>query len=288
MTAARRQRALMYARLLEMRWVFGSRRARIATELDRQRLVLRGHLFRVLLTVRSAFVGLAATSGRRRSSRRAHVVGMERASRSGVDRLRTSRPKLSLHERRARHVSHGREYVAGVRVAPLPKSGLSSRDLQRPRTAWTTPRAPARSGFLRAAGVVAAGIAVMALAGIAVVATRSVGSNRENNAAGSTRSWPAGQIGRGFLHFPGTSTPTDKAQTSSHAPRRAERPTARTVRHAESSVAKRLTLVSNTVQSASTPAAPTTGTAAPPSAGPSPLPAPPGASSPSPLKAPGR
>jgi hypothetical protein len=50
-----------------------------------------------------------------------------------------------------------------------------------------------------------------------------------------------------------------------------------------------MTLVSNTVQAASIPTAPTTSTTAatvPHSTGASPLPAPPGASGPSPLKAP--
>jgi hypothetical protein len=275
----------MYARLLEMRRAFGSRRARIATGLHRQRLVLRGHVFRVLLTVPSA---LAAAAGRQRNSLGERVVAMERASRSGVDRLVTSRPKLNLHERRARPDSHARKYVAGMRVAPRPKTDLSSRDFQRSRTAWTTRRAPARSGFLRAAGVAAAGIAVLALAGIAIVATRNVGSNRETN-AGPGRAGLTGQIGHGFLHFPTPPAPAEKAHTSREATSRARRATTSTVRHTKRSVAKQLTLVSNTVQSASTAAAPTTGTVASPSgAGPSPLAAPPGASGPSPLKAPGR
>jgi hypothetical protein len=54
-------------------------------------------------------------------------------------------------------------------------------------------------------------------------------------------------------------------------------------------VAQRMTLVSNTVQAASIPTAPTTSTTAaavPHSTGASPLPAPPGGSGPSPLKAP--
>jgi hypothetical protein len=288
MTAARRQRALMYARLLQMRRAFAPRRPRIPAELHRQRLGSRGQLFRAQQTVSSGLAGLSAAFGRRRRSWQARVFALERASRSVADRLVTSRPKLSLREGRARHVSQARQYVAGVRVVPRLKTGASSRDFQRSRAGSTTRPTPARFGLPRAAGVVVAGFAVVAIAGTAIVAMRGVGSNRETS-AGSGLPRSTDQIGRGFLHFPATPPPADNAHASPGAPRRAERTTARTARRTKPSVAKHLTLVSNTVQSAATPAAPTTSTAAPPSsAGPSPLPAPPGASSPSPLKAPGR
>jgi hypothetical protein len=168
------------------------------------------------------------------------------------------------------------------------KSKLGLSGVRRSPIESTATRAPARTCLRRVAGAVIAGVALTPLAAIAVVATRNVGSNGKPEAARSGNPQSANQIAPGFLHFPANSTRTAGAHASPRPARHAERTTARTARRAKPRVTQRLTLVSNTVETASVPAAPAASTAATAShtTGPSPIPAPPGVSGPGPLKAP--
>jgi hypothetical protein len=255
MRAARRQRLLMYTRLLRLQQTGGSVLVRLKRGLRSQRLVLRGHFLRAALIGGSAVAGVVA-AGRR------HL--------------------LSLHVGPARFARER----APASPAWTSKLGLSG--VRRSRIESTATPAPTRTRLPRVAGAVIAGVALTAVAAIAVVATRNVGSNGKPEAARSGNPQSANQVAPGFLHFPANSTRTAGAHVSPRPARHAERTTARTARRAKPKVTQRLTLVSNTVETASVPAAPAASTAATAShtAGPSPLPAPPGASGPGPLKAP--
>jgi hypothetical protein len=285
--AGRRQRLLMYARLVRLRRAGAARLARLLTELRRQRLVLYARLIHVGLTTGSGLIGLVAASRRQWRWCRERLFRVERAWRSAVAGHVAAGRSLVLQERVARVGPHSRGAVARALVAPRRKSRL--RGFHRSRPASTATRAPVRRRFPRAAGGILAGVALAAVAATAVVATRHLESNGESSATGSGKPQSADQIVHGFLHFPAVSTPTAEAHTNPRAPKHVGRPTARTARHVRPKVAQRMTLVSNTVQAASIPTAPTTSTTAaavPHSTGASPLPAPPGASGPSPLKAP--
>jgi hypothetical protein len=287
--AGRRRRLLMYACLVRLRRASASRLARLLTELRRQRLVLNARLIHVRLTSRSALVGLVATSRRRWRSWCEHLFRVERAWRSAVVGHVAAGRRLVLRRRVARFGPHARGAVARAQVAPRRRSELRLSGSHRPRTASTATRAPARRRFPRAAGGIVAGVALAAVAATALVATRHLGSNGEASATGSGKLRSADQIVHGFLHFPAGSTPTAEAHPNPRASKPVGRQTARTARHVRPKVAQRMTLVSNTVQAASIPTAPTTTTTAaavPRSTGASPLPAPPAASGPSPLKAP--
>jgi hypothetical protein len=287
--AGRRQRLLMYARLVRLRRAGAARLARFLTELRRQRLVLYARLIHVRLTTGSGLIGLVAASRRQWRWWRERLFRVERAWRSAVAGHVAAGRRLVLQERVARLGPHPRGAVARALVAARRKSKLRLRGFHRSRTASTATRAPVRRRFPRAAGGILAGVALAAVAATAVVATRHLESNGESSATGSGKPQSADQIVHGFLHFPAVSTPTAEAHTNPRAPKHVGRPTARTARHVRPKVAQRMTLVSNTVQAASIPTAPTTSTTAaavPHSTGASPLPAPPGASGPSPLKAP--
>ena len=282
----RRQRLLMYARLVRLRQARASRLARLLAELRRRRLALYARLIHVRLTSGSALVGLVAASRRQWRSWCELLFRVERAWRSAVAGHVAAGRRFVLRERVARLGPHPRGAVARALVAPRRKSELRLRGFHRSRTASTATRAPVRRRFPRAAGGIVAGVALAAVAATALVATRHLGSNGETSATGSGKPQSADQIVHGFLHFPAVSTPTAEAHTNPRVPKHVGRPTAR---HVRPKVAQRMTLVSNTVQAASIPTAPTTSTTAaavPHSTGASPLPAPPGASAPSPLKAP--
>jgi hypothetical protein len=252
--AGRRQQLLMHTRLIRLRRTCRVMSVRVVTLLRQQRLVLRAHLLRAALIGRSAVAGVVA-AGRRHW--------------------------LSLHVGLAR--------FARKRAPASPpwknKLGLSS--VRRARIESTATRAPARTRLPRVAGAVIAGIALTAVAAIAVIATHNVGSNGKPEAARSGNPQPANPIRPGFLHFPATSTRAG-AHASPRPARHVERTTARTARRAKPKVTEKLTLVSNTVETASVQAPPaaSTATTASHGTGPSPLPAPPGASGPGPLKAP--
>jgi hypothetical protein len=289
LTELRQQRVLMHARLVHLRRDCGSRLVRFLTELRRQRLVLYAGLIHVRLTTGSGLIGLVAASRRQWRWWRERLFRVERAWRSAVAGHVAAGRRFVLRERVARLGPHPRGAVARALVAARRKSKLRLRGFHRSRTASTATRAPVRRRFPRAAGGILAGVALAAVAATAVVATRHLESNGESSATGSGKPQSADQIVHGFLHFPAVSTPTAEAHTNPRAPKHVGRPTARTARHVRPKVAQRMTLVSNTVQAASIPTAPTTSTTAaavPHSTGASPLPAPPGASGPSPLKAP--
>jgi len=183
---------------------------------------------------------------------------------------------------------HARVDLARVLVVPRRTSGLRLSGFHRPRAASTATRAPV-TRFSRPARAVLAGVALAALAVSAVVAMRNVGPSGNNNAAESGTPRSTDQVLHGFLHLPLTGTSrTAVAHNSPRATKHVEQAPAKTAHRAKVRVAQRMTLVSNTVQAASIPAAPAANTTAvaPHNTGPAALPAPPGGSGPKPLKAP--
>lgn len=268
LAAGRRQRLLLHARLIRLRRTCGVMLVRVVTLLRQQRPGLRAHLIRAKLVGLSVLDGLSAASVRRRRWWGEHVFRMKRACRS--------------------FGPHARYAIAREPASPPRKSDLGLRSVRRSRIESTGTRAPARKRFPRVTGALIAGIALTAAAAIAVVATRNVGSSGQPESLGAGNARSADQIAPGLLHFPDAPTRNAGAHASPRPVKHVERTPARTARRAKQKVAQRLTLVANTVETASVPAAPATSTAATAShgTGPGPLPAPPGASGPGPLKAP--
>jgi len=253
----------------------------------RQRLALRMRLIRAWSTSGSALAGLVAAWRRERRSWYERLLRADRACRSAVADLVGAGRQLVSQGRVALSGPHPRAGVAEALV-PRRRSGLRLSGSHRSRPASTATGALPIARFSRPARGVLAGVALVAVAVSAVLVMRNVGPNGENNAAGSTASRSTDQILQGFLHLPLTGrSRTAPTQNSPHEAKHVEQAQARTVHPDKPRVAQRMTLVSNTVQSAA-PTAPTASTtaAASNSTGPSPLRAPPGGSGPSPLKAP--
>ncbi len=291
--AERHQRVLVYARLVHLRRTGGSRRIGLQPALRRKRFILSAHLVRASRTLGAAVDGLVAEGRRQRPALRVGLVRVTRKCRSAVMVLvaagRGQRLALRMRLIHARRLGpHARVDLARVLVVPRRRSRLRLSGFHRPRIASTATRAPV-TRFPRPARGVLAGVALAPLAVSAVVAMRNVGPSGNGSAAGSGTPRPTDQVLHGFLHLPltgrrGQPVPHNGPRATKHV----EQAPARTARRAKPKVAQRMTLVSNTVQAASIPAAPAASTTAAAShnTGPSALPAPPGGSGPSPLKAP--
>jgi len=252
----------------------GSAAMRLGTEFRRQGSLWDARLLRGLRMCRAA--GAAVVIALRKQGE----LWFARLVRgSGLCRSLTA--ALAMELRRA-----GAVLVRGLQALGAALDDLVARRRRhRLRAALTSACASVRNRFPRPARGVLAGIVLSAVAASAVLfAMRNLGPSAEGTAVGPGLPTSSHQGLHGFLHLRLSGTSPTKPRPTKHI----ERAPKKAAPRAKPRVAQRMTLVSNTVPTASVLTRPTVRTPAPTpqNVGPSPLRAPPGGSGPSPLKAP--
>lgn len=273
----RRLRTVLQARFVRFQRVLRAASSGVVVTVARQRRLTHARLVRLQRTCASGLIRLQAEVRRLWLVSRARLVGVRRIGgpARAIRGSRMGRLRLVLNACVARLGLHARAAAEGL-LASLRKTELSLRGLRRPRIPSTPTRALVRGSRPRVVGVLA-GLALAAASTAAVIATHNLGSSDETGATvnGTLQS---DQIVHRFFVLP----------PAPRSPKPAEQAAARATYRSKPRIAKRMTLVSNTVQAVTVPTLQQTSTTAAPShnTGPAPLPAPAGSSGPTPLKAP--